>query len=182
MRPSAVALLHYPVLDKQGALLTTTFTNLDLHDMARSVRTYGLSALYIVHPHESQRMLAGRVLEHWLEGAGGKRIPARADALSVVRVVSTLAEAIEAHGQAEVWTTAAKGRGETISYGEGKTLIHEQQGPPVLLCFGTGWGLAPSVLDAAARRLEPIDPPHGDRFNHLSVRAACAISLDRLFG
>lgn len=182
MRPTAVALLHYPVLDRQGGLLTTTFTNLDLHDMARSVRTYGLSALYIVHPHASQRMLAERVLEHWLQGAGGKRIPARAKALAVVRVVSTLDEAIAAQDGAEIWTTAAKGHGETISYAAGKQLIHEEEGPPVLLCFGTGWGLAASVLDAAAKRLEPIDPPHGDRFNHLSVRAACAISLDRLFG
>jgi hypothetical protein len=52
--------------------------------------------------------------------------------------------------------------------------------PPVLLLFGTGWGLTEEVLAAADRRLEPIQGA-GD-FNHLSVRAACAITLDRLLG
>jgi hypothetical protein len=35
----AVALLHYPVLDRSGATVTTSITNLDLHDMARSARS-----------------------------------------------------------------------------------------------------------------------------------------------
>ena len=186
MRSSAVALLHHPVLDRQGEVLTTTFTNLDLHDMARSVRSYGLDALYIVHPHASQRMLAERVLAHWLHGAGGKRIPARAEALSVVRVVETLADAVAQHGgphgAAEVWTTAARRQGEVTSFADARALLDDAAAPPMLLCFGTGWGIASQVIEAAAHRLEPIDPPGGGAFNHLSVRAACAIALDRLFG
>jgi hypothetical protein len=51
---------------------------------------------------------------------------------------------------------------------------------PVLLLFGTGWGLADSMIPEVSRVLTPIRgaPP----WNHLSVRSAVAIVLDRLFG
>jgi hypothetical protein len=51
----------------------------------------------------------------------------------------------------------------------------------VLVVFGTGWGLAPSVLAGGDALLEPIRATQGD-YNHLSVRSACAIALDRLLG
>jgi hypothetical protein len=47
-----------------------------------------------------------------------------------------------------------------------------------LLLFGTGWGLADEVLEAADALLPPLAGPSG--YNHLSVRAAAAIVLDRL--
>jgi tRNA (guanine37-N1)-methyltransferase len=50
---------------------------------------------------------------------------------------------------------------------------------PFLLLFGTGHGLAQEVLERADLALPPIRP---GSYNHLSVRAACAIILDRLFG
>jgi hypothetical protein len=51
---------------------------------------------------------------------------------------------------------------------------------PWLIMLGTGWGLGPDLLSAAHRRLQPI---HGaDSYNHLSVRAAAAVILDRLLG
>ena len=52
----------------------------------------------------------------------------------------------------------------------------------VLLVFGTGWGLAPAIIERAAVRLCPIESPRPDGFNHLSVRAAAAIIFDRLLG
>ncbi len=51
----------------------------------------------------------------------------------------------------------------------------------MLLIFGTGWGLAPAVVAEADALLEPIRSAVGD-YNHLSVRSACAIALDRLCG
>jgi hypothetical protein len=48
----------------------------------------------------------------------------------------------------------------------------------VLLVFGTGWGLAAPVVEEAHAVLEPIRGP--GPWNHLSVRSACAIALDRL--
>jgi tRNA (guanine37-N1)-methyltransferase len=51
---------------------------------------------------------------------------------------------------------------------------------PVLLLLGTGWGLADALIPSVSRVLAPIE---GDsNWNHLSVRSAAAIILDRLFG
>jgi tRNA (guanine37-N1)-methyltransferase len=50
---------------------------------------------------------------------------------------------------------------------------------PWLILFGTGHGLAAEVLERADVALPPIRP---GVYNHLSVRAAAAITLDRLFG
>jgi hypothetical protein len=58
----------------------------------------------------------------------------------------------------------------------------EGTGPPVLLCFGTGWGLCPEVHAQAALCLEPIRARSDTGYNHLSVRAASAVVFDRLFG
>ena len=52
----------------------------------------------------------------------------------------------------------------------------------MLVVFGTGWGLAPEVIRSADAILEPIRASIETRYNHLSVRSACAITLDRLLG
>jgi len=178
-RRLAIALVHHPVLDKQGAVVTTALTNLDVHDLARSARTYGCSDFFVVHPIEAQRELATRIVAHWTDGSSAKRIPDRKDALSVVRPVTTLDEAFAAleDPSTEIWVTAAREIGTSLTYREGRERLMAG-GPPVLLVFGTGWGLAPEVTDRATAILEPIRGPSD--FNHLSVRAACAISLDRL--
>ncbi len=168
-------------------MLTTTLTNLDLHDLARSARTYGAEAFFMVHPVASQRMLAQRIKRHWVQGAGRKRIPDRAEALALLRCVATVEEARAGlagpdEPPSELWTTAADARGAKVhSNSEARAALRED-GPPVLLCFGTGWGLAPELTTAADVRIEPIQPPGGGGYNHLSVRAACAITLDRLLG
>ncbi len=182
MRSVYLALVHYPVLGREGQLITTTVTNLDLHDMARSARTYALDGFFVVHPIEVQRTLAERIRGHWTEGSGGKRIPDRSAALELIRVVPTIEAMLDQlaalHGApAQLWTTAAQARDTVVPYAEARGLL-AQEGPPVVLVFGTGWGLAASVLEGAALRLEPI-VGRGD-WNHLSVRAACAITLDRL--
>ena len=51
---------------------------------------------------------------------------------------------------------------------------------PLLMLFGTGWGLSKEVLDIADHRLAPIQG--ASAYNHLSVRSAAAIILDRLLG
>ncbi len=180
-----VVLLHHPVLDRDGGIVTTAMTNLDLHDMARSALTYGAAALWIVHPIEAQRELAGRIRAHWVEGSGKRRIPDRAAALEIVRVAPSLPDvfaALGGRGSVELWTTAARARdGDVLPYAGARARL-EATGKPVLLTFGTGWGIAPAVLEDADVRLEPIVGAPGSGYNHLSVRAACAISLDRILG
>ena len=53
---------------------------------------------------------------------------------------------------------------------------------PCFLLFGTGWGLHPIALEKADFKLSPIISKNSDGYNHLSVRSAVAIYLDRMFG
>jgi hypothetical protein len=185
MRPVSIALVHYPVLDGRGDLVTTAVTNLDVHDLARSARTYGVKDYFIVHPIAAQRDLVERIREHWTSGSSGRRIPDRREALSVLRIVPSLEEAIEAMGgraRVEVWVTAARAAEGVTSFREARLRLERENEAPVLLVFGTGWGLALRVMDVADRRLAPIRADRDDGYNHLSVRAACAIALDRLLG
>ncbi len=183
MRRCAVALVHHPVLDGQGAVVTTAVTNLDVHDLARSSRTYGCTDYFVAHPIAAQRELVTRIRDHWIDGSSGRRIPDRREALGVLRVVDSLDAAIAALGgreQVEVWLTAARALGPVLSFASARARL-EGEGKAVLVVFGTGWGLAPAVVEAADALLEPIRPSRGD-YNHLSVRSACAIALDRLLG
>ncbi len=186
-RRLAIALVHHPVLDARRAIVTTAITNLDVHDLARSARTYGVSDYFIVHPITAQRELLARICEHWRDGAGGKRIPDRKLALELVRPATTLADAWDALGgrsQVEVWVTAARaavGAATPLTLREARSQL-EGEGKPVLLVFGTGWGLAGEVIAGADALLEPVRAREATGYNHLSVRAACAILLDRLRG
>ena len=192
MRRLAIALVHHPVLDAQGATVTSAITNLDVHDLARSARTYGCSDYFLVHPIAAQRELVTRIVEHWRDGSSGKRIPDRKTALAIARTVTSLDEAYEVLGgraNIEVWVTAARSVASApITSSEArarlKTDAPEEGGgdKPVLLLFGTGWGMAREVIDAADAIVEPIRASEQSGFNHLSVRAACAILLDRLRG
>ncbi len=180
MRRIAAALVHYPVHDRSRAVVTSAITNLDLHDISRSSLTYGLSDLFIVHPVAAQRLLAERVREHWISGSGARRIPDRTPAISLLRVVPTLDDALSALGpDARLWVTSAKGSGELLDYPAARAEL-EAEGPPVLIVFGTGWGLGDSVTERAHARLASISGRRADGYNHLSVRAAAAIIFDRL--
>jgi hypothetical protein len=182
MRRLAAALVHHPVLDRQRAVVTTAITNLDLHDISRSAHAFGLTDLFIVHPIHAQRELALTVREHWITGSGSRRIPDRTPAMSILRIVATLDDAIAALGDSiELWTTSAGDRPTSISHATARERL-QGNGPPVLLVFGTGWGLADSVCDRAHAHLEPIRAPREDGWNHLSVRGAAAILFDRLCG
>src|SRR5262249_1946813 len=82
-----VALVHHPVLDKGGNVVTTAVTNLDIHDIARAARTYGLAGYFVVTPIAAQRQLVEEIIGHWTRGAGRAHNDKRTDALSLVRVV-----------------------------------------------------------------------------------------------
>jgi hypothetical protein len=183
LRTVAIALVHFPVLDGGGALVTTAITNLDVHDLARSAKTYGVVDYFVVHPIEAQRELVGKILAHWSEGSSGRRIPARKDALALVRPVASLDDVWARFGgreNVEVWITAARDVGAALGFDDARRKLAED-GRPVVIVFGTGWGLAPSVIASADAALAPVRSLHAE-YNHLSVRAACAIVLDRLLG
>jgi hypothetical protein len=183
VRRLAIVLVHHPVLDAQGAIVTTAVTNLDVHDLARSARSYGCTDYFVAHPIAAQRELVTRIRDHWTEGSSGRRIPDRREALGVLRIVPSLDAAVDALGgraAVEIWATAARELGPTLPFADARARL-EGEGSTVLLVFGTGWGLAPAVITEADALLEPIRAVV-DGYNHLSVRSACAIALDRLCG
>jgi hypothetical protein len=182
VRRFAVALVHHPVLDRQREIVTTAITNLDLHDIARSAHTYGLSDFFVVHPVAAQRELAQKVRDHWVSGSGGRRIPDRTPAMEGLRIVPALDDAVRALGDdCELWTTSAGERGAALTHDAARVRL-AAPGVPVLLVLGTGWGLADAVCERAHAHLEPIRSARDDGYNHLSVRAAAAILFDRLRG
>lgn len=198
-RPAALGrslflcLLHHPVLDKAGKTSTVSLTNLDIHDMCRVSRTYELGGVLLATPLDDQRELGQRLLSHWTDGAGGRANPDRAQALRLGRMVTGLDEAVS-------WVASETGLGPRIVATCARTGYRPARGrkermiaftppgvvrgwlreTPVLLVLGTGHGLAPEVLTRADAIVSPV---RGfSAYNHLPVRSAAAILVDRLLG
>ena len=177
--PFAIALVHRPVVDRRGDLVTTAVTNLDVHDIARTARTYGVDRFYLVTPVQEQLILIERILDHWRQGHGSEYNPHRGEALGLVRVAASLQDALadwgqEVGGEPLPVLTGAKAR-DGLSYGACRELLKTRH---LMLVLGTGWGLAPSLFANGWPVLESIRG--SSDYNHLPVRAAAAIMLDRL--
>ncbi|MDR2337591.1 MAG: tRNA (guanosine(37)-N1)-methyltransferase TrmD [Deltaproteobacteria bacterium] len=180
----SLALIHYPVLGKNGEIITSSITNIDLHDVARSCKTFDVDALYIVHPTKILRRLSEKIFEHWNTGYGSTYNPNRKEALALLKILPTIEDVIldlrNRNGKTPIIvTTSARSGSDTISYENLREIIAETD-HPFLILFGTGWGLANEVMELAKYRLDPI--LGCGRYNHLSVRSAAAIILDRLLG
>ncbi len=179
-----LALAHYPVLNRMGDTIASAITNLDLHDLARSCCTFGVQACYIVTPLKDQQALAGRLTKHWIEGVGGEILPERRQALKLLKVVDSLSSAIEDVVRRDgntpiVWATTAKGGHNSLAHRHARRLL-ENEDRSFLLILGTGWGLAQEIFDSVDAVLEPIAGVNG--YNHLPVRSAASILMDRLLG
>lgn len=180
----SVVLLHDQMLDKQGSLITSSLTLIDLHDIARSAKTYALTNFYVAHPSPSMQRLARILRSHWQEGHGATYNPNRKDALELTQIVADLDEAImqidlRTGKLPKLIATSAREGAARISFKDMRAQLLSADSP-FLLMLGTGWGMSEALLERADCCLEPVRGP-GD-YNHLSVRSACAIMLDRLFG
>jgi hypothetical protein len=179
-----LALLHHPVYDKNGAVVTTAVTNMDVHDLGRLARTFGVRAFYVATPVPTLRRLVERIMRHWDTGPGATYNRTRKEALALARLAHDL-DAVVADIERETGVlprlvaTSAREGGQRLSFTALRRRLHEEPRPDVLL-LGTGWGLTEDVLGRADDTLEPIRGTAG--WNHLSVRTAAAIILDRLRG
>ncbi len=178
-----IALVHHPVVNKRAEIIGSAITNLDLHDIARMARTYGVENYFITTPYNDQQILIKELLEHWNTGHGATYNPARKEALSLICLCGSIDEVIDKltrqYGKKPlVITTSALKQSNMISYGELREIIEKKE--PVLLLFGTAHGLSPEVMHNADNTLSPITG--GTDYNHLSVRSAAAIIIDRLLG
>lgn len=171
------------MINKNGDTIASAVTNLDLHDIARAARTFGVQAFYVVTPLADQQQLVKRIISHWTHGVGAAYNPARKKALELISVQETLAE-VKTHlykkkrKKPKIVATSAKTRKRGISFGRFRKMLDQDE--TYLLVLGTAWGLSESITAEADYVLEPISGQTD--YNHLSVRSAAAIILDRLVG
>ena len=178
-----IALIHHPVVNKKNEIIGSAVTNLDIHDIARTAKTYGVSRYFITTPYKDQQQLVGELLAHWQTGHGATYNPARKEALSIVQLADSFEEVLttltKQYGKRPlVVGTSALLRDNTLGYHKLGQKIKD--GEPVLLLFGTAHGLAPEIVQLADATLPPIKG--GTEYNHLSVRSAASIIIDRLLG
>jgi hypothetical protein len=178
-----VALIHHPVYNKNGDVIASAVSNLDLHDISRAAKTYGVEVFYVVTPLADQRELVRRIIAHWTHGVGARYNPDRKAALELVKVVGSLDAAVDqisdkGQGQPITVVTDARPHPDNISYRGLAGMLKSNR--PLLLIFGTAWGLTREFITTADYVLAPIKGTTG--YNHLSVRSAAAIVLDRLLG
>jgi hypothetical protein len=178
-----VALIHYPVVNKNGETIASALTNLDLHDIARAAKTYGLKAFWVVTPLADQKDLVEKIISHWTSGIGAEYNPKRRSALELVRVNDSFPGALDRIAAEEgsnpiTIATCARKYPASISHTKLRAML--SNGRPYVLLLGTAWGLAEEFISSADYVLEPIVGETD--YNHLSVRSAAAIIFDRLLG
>lgn len=180
-----VVQLHHPVYDRNGQKSTTAITGMDLHDIARICRTYGVKKYIIVTPLEPQREMIKTIAAHWIEGYGAAFNPDRADAMRRIKTFASFARALawieeREHAKPLTVATTAKERPQAVNWLSVKATLLQEKRPAAFL-FGTGHGLHEDILTNSEVVLRPIAGGL-DGYNHLSVRSAAGIVLDRFFG
>jgi tRNA (guanine37-N1)-methyltransferase len=183
--PHYVALMHTQVKLKDGTVGTTSITSIDLHDTARSCATYGIKNFFMVTPLVDQQAIIATFLDFWRSDFGKNYNQSRYHAVNKVLPTLNLDEVITAITNTEgkaplIIATSAK------EYTHISTIDFTQQGTvwqhdrPVLLLFGTGQGLDDALIEKCDYLLGPVSGM--TTYNHLSVRSAIAIVLDRWLG
>lgn len=181
-RNLSFCLCHSPVMQENGKSGTSSLTNLDVHDIGRISRSYGMGPFFILHPLDDQLQILNTILYHWQNRENGHADRKRA--LELARPFREFRE-IEAwclarYGQHPCWIISSAAwperECELASPEEIRDICEEK---PVIVCLGTARGLDVDKLPFKFLRMRPI------RFldeNHLSVRAAAAIIADRILG
>jgi hypothetical protein len=180
MRPNLyLGLVHHPIKNKRGEVITTSVTNMDLHDISRTSRTFGFSKYFVITPLVEQHKLIQRILGHWKTDTSNDYNPDRSSALSYVEIVNSVEESVEQIKKIEQKPVLVAVTGAQMQEAQGsieelysKALFDKAC---ILLLFGTGWGLDQKIVDMADFRLDPLYGSASDGYNHLSVRSAAAI-------
>lgn len=203
-----VALMHTGVMGRDGTVGTTSVTSLDMHDIARSACTYGVERYFIVTPLEDQQKIVQTMLDFWKSDWAVAYNPSRHEAVERVRLAADLQSVIQdiesregvapvviatsareilhkqssqAQGEQspdQVHAVGAEKVPAVITYHDQETVWQCKR--PVLILLGTGGGLAADTIKQADFVLVPVQGLTD--FNHLSVRSAAAVILDRWLG
>jgi hypothetical protein len=177
-----IVLLHYPVYNKDGRVVTTAIANMDIHDIARLAKTYAARGFYIVNPISKQRNLAHEIISHWREGYGANYNKFRQAAFELIKIKESVQAVLDDIARESGFVpksvvTGANLSGDLLKFAELREML-QNNNLPYLLIFGTGSGIAEEVVKMANYRLEPIKGH--ENYNHLAVRSAVAIVLDRV--
>lgn len=173
-----VALVHHPVIDRRGDEITSTVDHFDVMDASRLSLTYPVWRFYVVNHIPAQRALTERLIRHGNEAA--HRDEARGSFSKTFWAPDL--DAVIADHEDEFGVrptpvaTSASPSDRDVDFAALRRRL--ATGEPILLLIGKAWGLAPRLLATTPLKLCPIDA--GTGFNHLSVRSAMAILLDRL--
>lgn len=181
-----IALMHNDIDLKEGRIGHTSVTSIDIHDIARSSVTYGLQTFFIVTSLKDQQKMVEKMLSFWVdEKIGGDYNNNRHEAVRTVQLKSELDDVIalieEREGKKPLIIGTSARDGDTIkmlTYFEQD--IAWQYDRPILFLFGTGSGMSEGLLNRCDYMLPPLQG--FSDFNHLSVRSAVAIILDKWLG
>jgi len=181
----SLALLHEGMVDKRGDLVTTSLTMLDLHDLSRSASTFGAENFFVIHPSAALRQLAATLETHWKQGYGANYNPDRKEALGILKVLSSFEEMldvveVDSDEPPILVATSAKDGTDRITFDHLRKQLSNNPDRHYIILLGTGWGMGPELMQRADLILAPIYGP--GEYNHLSVRSAGAIIMDRLMG
>lgn len=179
-----LGLVHSPVYNKNGDVVCTSVTNFDIHDISRACRTYDINQYHIVVSVLAQKKLTERIIGYWQDGFGAIYNRDREEAFKRTKVYDSIQKSIENIEKREgkkpiIITTSAKTFQNSIGYKELSEKIMNDENPYLIL-FGTGWGLTDDIMNTSNFILKPIRKQA--QYNHLSVRSAVSIILDRLLG
>ncbi|MCB9093749.1 MAG: RNA methyltransferase [Halobacteriovoraceae bacterium] len=179
-----LALIHYPITNKRGEVVTTSVTNMDIHDIARTCRTFGYKNYYIVTPIIKQQELISEILEYWNQDFANDYNPDRYDALSFIKVCPSLEEVLfdieRQEGHRPLVASTGANFKEELTSPRKLMEVAQSENRAILLIFGTGWGLHHSIVEQTDIRLDPILGKASDGYNHLSVRSAAAIYASQI--
>ena len=176
-------LVHYPVYNKNREKIASAVTNLDLHDISRLSRTYGVKKFFVVTPLTDQQEFTESLINHWKSGFGASYNVDRKEAIEVIEITASIEAAVnkiaDIEGERPVTiATCASAVTDSITFSKAKEIINSDKA--VFLLFGTAWGLHEDALNNTDFVLKAIEG--NSDYNHLSVRAAAGIIIDRLTG
>ena len=116
-----LGLVHYPIYNKHMKVIATAVTNFDIHDIARTARTYDVKKYFLIHPLKVQEEIIKKITGYWQHGFGRVYNPDRSEALDRVQylpdIASAAAEIKKLTGKEPVTiTTDARIYPNTITY------------------------------------------------------------------
>jgi len=177
-------LMHNDVILENGREGTSSVTSLDIHDIARSAKTFGIKKYFIVTRLADQQEIVNTLLNFWKTDIGKSYNSNRSDAIEIVDLKFELDDVLKDIKNLEngldpiLISTSAKAQETNLGFNDQDKLWSLKR--PIIFIFGTARGLSSKILDMSDYLLPAIKG--FSEFNHLSVRSAAAIIFDRWLG